>query len=71
MSDSTVTWRKVLAKATPGGQNACKREAIQRLLRAHPDWSDRRIAKAVHIIILTDDDLDVPLMEAVITEVSP
>lgn len=33
------------------GQNALKREAIRRLLIAHPDWSDRRIAAAVSIQI--------------------
>src|SRR5262245_53723497 len=58
-----VTWRDVLraAGASPIGQNAIKRAAIARMLKAHPEWSDRRIAAAVHIIIITDDDLDVGL----------
>jgi hypothetical protein len=51
-----VKWRDVLSAATPAMQNASKRAAIKRLLVAHPGWSNRRIADAVHLLILTDDD---------------
>jgi hypothetical protein len=54
-----MKWRDVLAASgATQKQNASKREAISRLLKAHPEWSDRRIANAVHIVIFTDDDLD-------------
>jgi hypothetical protein len=53
-----MTWREVLAAATPAMQNASKRAAVERMLCAHPDWSDRRIAASIHLIIITDDDLD-------------
>jgi hypothetical protein len=57
-----LTWRDVLAAAARGpGQNASKRAAIERMLRAHPDWSNRRIAQAIHMLIITDDDLEVQL----------
>jgi hypothetical protein len=52
------SWRDVLATATPAMQNASKRAAVERMLRAHPDWSNRRIAASVHLLIVTDDDLD-------------
>lgn len=55
---SMMTWRDVIVAATPAMQNSSKRVAIARMLKAHPDWSDRRIANAVHILIITDDDLD-------------
>lgn len=47
------TLRPVPRKEYPEahGQNALKREAIRRLLIAHPEWSDRRIAAAVSISI--------------------
>jgi hypothetical protein len=53
-----MKWRDVLAAATPAMQNASKREAIARVLKAHPDWSNRKIAQSVHLLILTDLDLD-------------
>ena len=52
------TWREILARATPAMQNNSKRDAIARMIKAHPDWSNRRIAQAVHILIITEDDLD-------------
>lgn len=55
---SALTWREVLGTTTPAMQNKSKRAALQRMLRAHPNWSDRRIASSVHTIILTEDDLD-------------
>lgn len=60
-----MTWRDVFERATPAMQNASKREAIARLLAAHPDWSDRRIAQSVRILIITEDDLDLELKEKV------
>ena len=56
-----LTWRHVLAAATPAMQNASKRAAVERMLRAHPEWSDRRIAASIHLIVITDDDLDQPI----------
>jgi hypothetical protein len=56
-----LTWRDVCAAATPAMQNASKRAAVERMLRLHPDWSDRRIARAIRILVITDDDLDVEL----------
>ena len=56
-----MKWRDVLAAATPAMQNASKRAAVERMLLAHPDWSDRRIAASVRLIIITDDDLDQPV----------
>lgn len=56
-----TTWHDVLAATTQGKQNASKRAAIERMLRAHPDWSNRRIVASVHMIIITDDDLDQPV----------
>ena len=32
------------------------------MLRAHPEWSNRRIVEAVHILIVTDDDLHSPVV---------
>jgi hypothetical protein len=32
------------------------------MLLAHPDWSNRRIARSVHLIVITDDDLDLPVV---------
>jgi hypothetical protein len=62
-SSDKPTWRDVLAAARPTmvGQNATKRAAIERMLRAHPDWSNRRIAASVYLIVITDDDLDQPV----------
>jgi hypothetical protein len=52
-------WRDVLAAAGPMVmQNKTKRQAITRMLKAHPEWSDRRIANSIKILIITDDDLD-------------
>lgn len=59
--DRPIRWRDVLAAARPAMQNASKRAAIERMLRAHPDWSDRRIAASVHLVVFTDDDLDFEL----------
>jgi hypothetical protein len=56
-----MKWRDVLAAATPAMQNASKRAAVERMLLAHPDWSDPRIAASVRLIIITDDDLDQPV----------
>jgi hypothetical protein len=53
--------RDLLKRAEPAMQNKSKREAIGRMLKAHPDWSDRRIAQSVHILIFTDDDLEIEL----------
>jgi hypothetical protein len=58
---AALNWRDVLAAATPAMQNASKRAAAERMLRMHPDWSNRRIARSIHIIIITDDDLDEPV----------
>jgi hypothetical protein len=60
-----MKWREVVAAAAPRAkQNASKRAAINRLLKAHPDWSNRRIAEAVHLLIIIDDDLDKDLTPA-------
>lgn len=53
-----MKWRDVVAATTPAIQNETKRQAIDRMLRAHPDWSNRRIAQSVRILVITDDDLD-------------
>lgn len=59
-----MTWRDVLKAydASPamikGAQNKAKGTAIERMLRAHPEWSNRRIADSIHILIITEDDLD-------------
>jgi hypothetical protein len=59
--EQRMTWRDILRSTTRGKQNALKREAIERMLIAHPDWSDRRIAASIHMIVITDDDLDKPV----------
>jgi hypothetical protein len=56
-SAPAMLWRDVVAAATPAMQNQSKRKAIMRMLKAHPDWSNRRIAASVKILILTEDDL--------------
>ena len=56
-----MTWREIVLRATPAMQNASKRDAIARVIKAHPDWSNRRIARAIHILIITDDDLDLEI----------
>ena len=53
-----MKWREVIAALPRAKQNASKRAAIERLLKAHPDWSNRRIAAAIHLLIIVDDDLD-------------
>ena len=55
---NTLTWRQLFARMPRAMQNASKRAAIERLLIAHPEWSNRRIAAAVHMLIITEDDLD-------------
>ena len=59
----TILWRDVVAVATPAMQNQSKRDAIRRTLLAHPDWSDRRVARSIKILILTEDDLNLPVFE--------
>jgi hypothetical protein len=56
-----LTWRDVVAAATPAMQNKSKGAAIERMLHAHPNWSNRRIARSIHLLIITEDDLDVPI----------
>jgi hypothetical protein len=62
LPEQGITWRDVVAKTAPAMQNKSKREAIRRMLLAHPDWSNRRIARSVHLIVITDDDLDLPVV---------
>jgi hypothetical protein len=53
-------WRVI--KTIPAGkENEAKREGIDRMLRAHPDWANRRIANAIYILVLTEDDLGQPV----------
>jgi hypothetical protein len=56
-----TTWREVIKTIPAQKQNEAKREAIKRRLRAHPNWLDRRIANAIYILVLTQDDLDQPV----------
>jgi hypothetical protein len=56
-----MTWREVIKTIPAGKQNEAKREAIDRMLGAHSDWSNRRIANAIYILVLTEDDLDQPV----------
>ena len=55
-SKQPKSWRDVLAAAKPAMRS--KRAAIARMLIAHPDWSNRRIAASIHLLVITDADLD-------------